>query len=172
MAEPPPEMRKKTSVSLFAFLQHGEGGTRGGERLLVRQRVTAFEVAESPVALFRQVLGAADAAQAFAALHAVEQDFEHGAGGLAHRNDKDALELREIDDVGSAAVGNQPREGVALEANAAIEGGLDAACLERAGEELGGTGVEKFEGGIAGRRHCTCSFSQAASDFASARADR
>ncbi len=107
-------MRKKTSVSLLRLFQHGKSGTRSGKRLLVRQRVTAFEVAETPVALFRLVLGTADAAQALAALHAIEQDFKHGAGGLTQRNDKDAFELREIDDVGSAAVWDKPLAGCCL----------------------------------------------------------
>ena len=123
------------------LLQHGKSSAGCGKRFLIWQRVAAFEVAEPPVALLRQVLCAADAAQTFAALHAIEQNFEHRAGGLAHGDDKDSLELREIDDVGSAAIGKQPLEGVAFEANAPIEGGLDAACLERAGKELGGTGM-------------------------------
>ena len=42
---------------------------------------------------------------------------------------------------------------IAFEANAAIEGGLDVACLERAGKEFGGAGMEEIEGGIAGWRH-------------------
>ncbi len=155
MAEPPPEMRKKTSVSFFAFFSMARAARAAANDSSFGKRVAAFKVAESPVALFRQVLGAADSAQAFAALHAVEQDFEHRAGGLAQRDDKNALELREIDGVGSAAVGNQALQRVALEANAPIEGGLDAACLERAGKELRGTGMEKIESGITGRRHCT-----------------
>ena len=153
MAEPPPEIRKKISVSFFAFLSRASAARAAAKRIFVGQRVAAFEVAEAPVALFREVLGAADAAQALAALHAVEQDFEHGAGGLADRDDKDALELREIDDVGSAAVGNQPLERVAFEAHAPIEGGLDVAGFERAGKDFSGAGMEKIEGGIAGRRH-------------------
>ncbi len=40
---------------------------------------------------------------------------------------------------------------------------VDAARFERAGKEFGGAGVKKFECGIAGRRHATCSFSHAAS---------
>ena len=67
--------------------------------------------------------------------------------------DKNALELRETDDVGSAAVRNQPLERVAFEANPPIKGGLDAACFECASEELSGAGMEEIEGGIAGWRH-------------------
>ena len=64
----------------------------------------------------------------------------------------------------AAAVGKQTLECVVLEANAPIKGGLDAACVEGAGEELGGTGMEKFKGSVAGLRHWRFSFSQFASD--------
>ena len=53
--------------------------------------MAAFEVAETPVALGRQLIGTTDAAQTFSPLHAVKKDFEHGAGGFANRDDLDAL---------------------------------------------------------------------------------
>ena len=83
MAEPPPEIRKKTSVSFFAFFSMASAARAAANESSFGNGMAAFKVAETPVAFFRQVLGAADATQALAALHAVEQDFEHGAGGLA-----------------------------------------------------------------------------------------
>ena len=74
MADPPPEMRKKISVSFLAFLQQRQRGAGCGEGVLVGQRMAALKVAEAPVAVLAAIwLVAADAAQALAALHAVEQ---------------------------------------------------------------------------------------------------
>ena len=153
MAEPPPEMRKKMSVSFFAFLQQGQRGAGGGKGIFIGQRMAALKVADAPVAVLGKLVGAADAAQALAALHAIEQGFKHGAGGLAERDDKDALVAGEVDGGGAAAVGQKAVERVALEAQAAVEGGGDVAGLEGAGKDFGGGGVQGVESGIAGRGH-------------------
>ena len=89
-----------------------------------------------------QLVGAADAAQSLAALHAVEQGIEHGAGGLAEGDDKDALVGGQVDGGGAAAVGEQAVEHVALKAKAAVEGGGDVAGLDGAGKDGGGRGVQ------------------------------
>ena len=153
MAEPPPEMRKKMSVSLLAFLSRASAARAAAKRVFVGQRVAAFKVAEAPVALLGNLVVAADAAQALAALHAVEQGFEHGSGGLAERDDKDALVAGEVDGGRAAAVGHEAVERVALEAQAAVEGGGDVAGLDGAGKDFGGRGVQSVESGIAGRGH-------------------
>ena len=49
---------------------------------------------------------------------------------------------------------------VALKANAAVEGRCNVACLDGAGKDFSGGGVQRVEGGIAGRGHRSCSFSQ------------
>jgi hypothetical protein len=113
--------------------------------------MAALKVAEAPVALFGQLVGTADAAQALAALHAVQQGIEHGAGGFAQRDDEDALVAGEIDGGRAAAVGHQPMQRVALKAHAAVEGRRDVAGLQRAGKDLRGRGVQGFESGIADR---------------------
>ena len=115
--------------------------------------MAALEVAEAPVAVFGKLVGAADAAQALAALHAVEQRLEHGAGGLAEGDDKDALVAGEIDGGRAAAVGQQAVERIALKAKAAVEGRGDVAGLDGAGKDFGGRGVQSVESGIADRGH-------------------
>ena len=87
-------------------------------------------------------LDAADAAQSLAALHALEQDLQHGPGGLAQRNHEDALVGGEIDRCGSAAVGHKAMQSIALEAQAPVESRRDVARLERAGKDFGGRGVQ------------------------------
>jgi hypothetical protein len=89
--------------------------------------------------------GATDAAQALAALHAAEQGVEHGWGGFADGDDEDALEVFEVYYGGSAAFGEQAVEFGSLKTDAAIEGGLDAAGVERVAEDGGGGGVEGFK---------------------------
>ena len=163
MAEPPPEMRKKISVSLLAFLSMASAARAAAKESSLGSGMAALEVAEAPVALLGQLVGAADAAQALAALHAVEQRIEHGAGGLAQGDDKDALVAGEIDGGRAAAVGQKAVQRVALKAQAAVEGRGDVAGLDGAGKDFGGRGVQGVESGIAGRGHGSCSFSQPAS---------
>ena len=55
-------------------------------------------------------------------------------------------------------------EGVALKANAAVEGGFDVASLDGAGKDVSGRGVQGIERGIGDRGHQSCSFSQPVSD--------
>ena len=50
---------------------------------------------------------------------------------------------------GAAAVGHEAVQRVALEAQAPIEGGSNVAGLERAGEDLSGRGVHRFESSVA-----------------------
>ena len=142
--------------------QHGQRGARGGEGVLVGHGMAAFKVAETPVAFERQLVGAADSAQPLAALHAFKQSLQHGTGGLAQRNHKDALVGREIDGRGSAAVGHQPVEGIALEAQAPVESRRNIARFQRAGKDLSGCGVQRFERYVAGGSHGSCSFSHSA----------
>ena len=148
----------------FGFLEQGEGGTGGGEGIFIGQRVAALKVAEAPVATLGNLVVTTDAAQAFAALHAVEKGIEHGAGGFAERDDEDAFVAGEVDGCGAAAVGQEPMERVAFKAQAAVEGGGDVAGLDGAGEDFSGRRVQDVEGGIAGRGHEHCSLSQPASD--------
>ena len=116
---------------IFAgFAEQGERGAGGGEGVFVGHRVTALEVAEAPVALAGHLVGATDAAQALAALHAIEQGVEHGAGGLADGDDEDALVSCQIDDLGAAAVGHEPHQLVSIETHAAVERAADVAGLE------------------------------------------
>jgi hypothetical protein len=72
----------------------------------------AFEVAEAPVALLRQVVGAADTAHALAPLDAIQQHIEHGRRGLADGDDEDALVGAQVDVFGAAAVGQQAMKDV------------------------------------------------------------
>ena len=61
---------------------------------------------------------------------------------------------------------SEKRTGLAVDANAAIEGRFNVARLQSTGENLRGAFVKKIERGIAGRRrHWSCSFSQVASAF-------
>ena len=87
-----------------------------------------------------------------------------GAGGLAERDDKDALVTGEIDGCGAAAVGQEAVQRVALEAQAAVEGGGDVAGLDCAGKDFSSRSVQCVKSDIAGRGHESCSFSQPASD--------
>ena len=82
---------KEDQRVLLRLFQHGQRRARRGKRVLIGQRVAALKIANPPVALFGQVIRATDAAQSLAPLHAVQQDFKHGPGGLAQRDDKDAL---------------------------------------------------------------------------------
>jgi hypothetical protein len=124
------------------FLEHRERGPGCGKRLFVGQRMAAFKVAKTPVALFGELAGAADAAHSLAALDAIEQNLEHGRGGLAQRDDKDALAARDVDGLRSNAFGQKAVESVALDANAAVEGRCNAACLDGAGEDCSRGGVQ------------------------------
>ena len=146
-------MRKKTSVSFLALRSRRERGAGSGEGVLVGQRMAALEVAEAPVAGGGQLVGTTDAAQALAALHAIEQDLEHGAGSLAESDDENPLVGGEIDGGGAAAVRHQAVQRVAIEAQAAVEGGSNVARLERAGKDVSGRGVHGVESGIADRGH-------------------
>ena len=74
------------------------------------------------------------------------KSFEHGSGGFAERNDKDALVGGEIDGCRAAAVGHKAMQNVALKAQAAVESGRDIACLERAGKDVSGSGVQGIQG--------------------------
>src|ERR1700685_3546198 len=103
--------------------------------------MTVFKVAEAPIASSRRLVGATDAAQTFAPLHALEQDLKHGACSFADGNDENALVSGEIDDGGAAAVGHEPLELLALEAQAVVECGRDVASLEGAGKNPGCRGV-------------------------------
>ena len=108
---------------VFAGLaQHGQRGSGRGEGVFVGRRVAALEVAEAPVAALGELVGAADAAQAIAAVHATEQHIEHRAGCLAQRDDKNLLVMGETDRIRPAAVGQEAMQRVALEAEAAVEG--------------------------------------------------
>ena len=127
----------------LGFFEQGECGAGGGEGIFIGQRVAALKVAEAPVALLGNLVVAADAAQALAALHAVEEGIEHGAGGFAERDDEDALVAGEVDGGRAAAVGQEPMERVAFEAQAAVEGGGDVAGLDGAGEDFSGRGVQR-----------------------------
>src|ERR1700733_5253936 len=113
---------KENKRVLTGFAQEGQRGARSGEGVLVRERMAAFEVTDAPVADRWYLVGAADAAQAFAALHAIEQHLEHGASCFADGNDEDAPVSRKIDDVGTAAIGHEPAELVALETQAVVKG--------------------------------------------------
>ena len=137
---------KEDQRVLLGLLEHGQCGPGRGEGLLVGQRVATLKVAKAPVAGFGKLVGAADAAQALAALHAVEQHIKHGPGCLAQRNDKDPLVAGEIDRGRTAAVGQKPMQRVALKANAAVEGRCDVAGLDGAGKDFSGRGVQGIEG--------------------------
>src|SRR3569833_1272853 len=126
--------------------------------------MATFEVAESPVAFLRQVLRGADAAEPFAALHAIKEDVEHGTGGFADGDDEYALVLREIDDFRSAAIRDQAVEDIALKLKAAVEGRFNAAGLQGFQEEAGCACMEELKRGVACGCHWSCSLSQAASE--------
>ena len=113
------------SVSFLAFLQQGQRSAGRGEGVFIGQRDGRLQSSESAsCASWAILVGAADAAQALAALHAVEQSLQHGAGGLAQRNHKDALVGGEIDGGRAAAVGQQTVQRIALEAQTPVEGRL------------------------------------------------
>ena len=136
---------------VFAGLaQKRERGAGGGEGAFAGQGMATLEIADAPVALAGNLIGAADAAQALAALHAAEKRVEHGRGGFADSDDEDALEVFQVDYGGAGAFGEEPVHFGALEAQAAIEGGVDAAGVEPVAEDRGGGGVEGFEGEVAG----------------------
>src|ERR1035441_10214242 len=90
--------------------EHGQGGAGGGEGFLVGHWVAALEVAKAPGAVRGKLVGAADAAQSVAALHAVEKHIEHGCGYLAQGDDDNLFVAVEIDGVGTAAVGEKAME--------------------------------------------------------------
>ena len=119
MAEPPPEMRKKISVSFFAFFNMCSVARAAANDSSLGKRMAALKIAETPVALLGQVFRATDAAQSLAPLHAVQQHFQHRPGSLAQGNDKDALVLREIDGVWTAAIGDQAAQRVSAQSAAA-----------------------------------------------------
>ena len=131
----------------LCLLQQRQRGAGGGKGVLVGHRMAALKVAKAPVARLGQLVGAADAAQSLATLHAVEQRIQHGPGGLAQRNDKDALVAGEIDRRRAAAVGQQPVQCVALKADAPVEGRCNVAGLEGAGKDFSGRGVQSIQGG-------------------------
>ena len=134
--------------------------------------MAALEVAEAPIAALGKLVGAADAAQALAAVHAIEQHIKHGAGGLAQRDDKDLLVTGEIDRLRPAAVGQQAMQRVALKADAAVEGRGNAAGLDGAGKDFSGRGVQSIEGGIADRGHRIAPSANRRAPHAAARVDR
>ena len=107
--------------------------------------MAALEVAESPVAALGKLARAADAAHTLAALHAIKQNLEHGAGGLAQRNDKNLLVAGEVDGVRPAAVGQKAVERVAFNADAAVEGCGDVAGAQRAGKNFRSRRVQSVE---------------------------
>ena len=60
-------------------------------------------------------------------------------------------------------------EVVTIELNAAVEGGFDVACLDGAGKDVVGRGVQGIERGIGGGRgHGSCSLKVPVSQAASA----
>ena len=139
--------------------QHGQRGAGGGEGGFIGRGMAALEVAEAPTAFFGKLVGAADAAQPFAAAHAAEQNLQHGRGGLAKRDDKDLLVTGEIDCLRPAAFGQEAMECIAIEAEAAIKGRGDAAFLDGAGKDFGGRVVQGVECVIVGRSHRDSSLS-------------
>ena len=118
--------------------------------------MAAFKVTEAPIASLGYLVVAANSAQSLAAFHTFQQGIQHGAGGLAQRDDEDALV--------AAAVGDEPMQHVAFEAQTPVEGGCNVAGLNGAGKDCSSGGVQRVECGIAGRDHAYCSFSQPASD--------
>src|ERR1700683_3474209 len=104
--------------------------------------MATLEIAKAPVAFRGNLGGATNAAQTLAALHAIQQGFEHWRGGFAERDDEDAFVGGKSDGVGSAAVGHEAVESVALKAQAAVEGGSNVACLESAGKNFGGCSMK------------------------------
>ncbi len=151
---------KEDQRIFFSFFQQRQRGAGRSEGVLVGQRVATLKVAKAPVAGFGQLVAAADAAHALAALHAVQQRIQHGPGGLAQRNHEDALVAGEIDGGRTAAVGHKPVHYVALEANAPVECRCDVAGHHGAFEDFSGRGVHGFQGDVADRGHGSCSFSQ------------
>src|ERR1700722_69462 len=72
---------EEENEGVFACLaQKRERGACGGKRFLIRQGMAALKVTEPPIALGGQLIAGADTAQSFAALHALQQNLEHGAG--------------------------------------------------------------------------------------------
>jgi len=158
-----PGDEKENQRVFFRLLQQHQRGPGRGEGVFVGQRVAALEVAKTPVAGSGQLVRAADAAHALAAFHAVKQRIQHGPGGLAQRNHKDALVAGDINRRRTAAVGQGPVQRVALKANAPVEGRFDIAGLHSAGKDFSSRRVQSIQGDIADRGHGSCSFSQPAS---------
>ena len=116
IAEPPPEIRKKIRVSFFALRSsasvaraaandpHWAAGARP-------QNSGSASCASSAI-----LVRAADAAQALAPLHPLQQRVEHRRRRLAQRDHKDALVAGQVDRLRPAAVGQQPLQLVALKA--------------------------------------------------------
>src|SRR6516165_1294206 len=124
----------------------------------------AFEVAEAPVPLPGQILGAAYAAQALAPVHPLEQNFKHRTCRLAQGDHENSLVMVQVDGFGPTAIGKEAPERAALDANTAIESRFDVGRLQSASENRCGSLMEKVERCFAGRYgHWSCSFNQVAS---------
>jgi len=82
MADPPPEMRKKIRVSFRAFLSSARLARAAAKAVFIGKRVPAFKVTDAPVAVLGNLVIATDAAQALAALHALEQCSSMGPAAL------------------------------------------------------------------------------------------